>query len=385
MRYIIHIFLAFCLIYNFGCTSKRKAGGERRPASQDFVFISNDKLLQSQIQDFGEKFITNLRSLPPSAELKNKPWTGDYWATWKGGITYRWFTDKDFRENIPDYKATCPNDSKDRARFGYKLLDMDNIPKSFNLACLSPAEKFDLFMEDRNWTLTKIERQRTRILKTVKGSGVYDKNYEIQKWEGLCHAWAPLTYSFEEPKSILIKNYKGRQIPFGSSDFKALMAFGVSHHDPIIPSLKQKSEFVGRRCSMKQYKKALDEGRISRNYYIRHLVESCEQSVNPAAFHIIITNMVGLRKESFVMDRTWDDEVWNQPVYQYEYNTKPFRARIPEGSPMETSSFVHVKMKVKMVGERPSSWKGGPLIRINKKYVDYKYNVALYQYFIHMY
>ena len=25
-----------------------------------------------------------------SAELKNTPWTGDYWATWRGGITYRW-------------------------------------------------------------------------------------------------------------------------------------------------------------------------------------------------------------------------------------------------------------------------------------------------------
>ncbi|TDJ04078.1 MAG: hypothetical protein E2O68_08770 [Deltaproteobacteria bacterium] len=375
MRYTIHIFFTLSLI--LGCTPKQKSGGERKPASQEFVFLSNDKLLQSQILDFGEKFDRNLRTLPTRGELAKKPWTGDYWATWSGGISYRWFTDKDFRENIPNYRATCPFDPKDPARWGYRLMDMKNIPAGFNLACLSPAEKFDLFMEDENWTLTKIERQRTRILKTVPGSLVYEKGYKIPKWEGLCHAWAPLTYSFDEPKSLLVTNYKGRQIPFGSSDLKALMAFGVSHQDPIIPRLQSKSEFVGRRCDLKQYKKALDEGRISRNSYIKHLVESCEQSVNPAAFHIIITNMIGLRGESFIIDKTWDDEVWNQPLYYYDYETRPYKARIPEGSPMETASFVHVKMKVKMVGERPSTWKGGPLIEINPKYKKWKYKVHL--------
>ena len=168
MRYTIHIFFTLSLI--LGCTSKRKSGGERKPASQEFVFLSNDKLLQSQILDFGEKFNRNLRSLPTRGELAKKPWTGDYWATSRGGISYRWFTDKDFRENIPNYSATCPFDPKNPARWGYRLLDMKNIPNNFNLACLSPAEKFDLFMEDENWTLTKIERQRTRILKTVPGS-----------------------------------------------------------------------------------------------------------------------------------------------------------------------------------------------------------------------
>jgi hypothetical protein len=375
MKDVIHIFFALILAFGVGCTSKRKSGGERRPASQEFVFISNDKLLQSQIRDFGEKFKRNLRNLPTQAKLSKKPWTGDYWATWLGGISYRWFTDKGFRGNMPNYKATCPYDSKDPARWGYRIMDMDKIPKDFNLACLSPAEKFDLFMEDKNWTLTKIERQRTKILKTVKGSPEYESGYKIPKWEGLCHAWAPLTYSFAEPKSVLVTNYKGRQIPFGSSDLKALMAFGVSHQDPIIPKLQSKSEFVGRRCSLDSYKKALKEGRISRNYYIKHLVESCEQSVNPAAFHIIITNMIGLRGESFVIDRTWDDEVWNQPVYEYSYETRPFKARVPVGSPKETASFVYVNMKIKMVGERPTSWKGGPLIRLNPKYQEWKYEV----------
>jgi len=359
-----------------GCTSKRSSERKRKPASQDFVFLSNDKLLKSQLDDFGEEFKKNLQALPEKAELAKKPWTGDYWATARGGITYRWFNDRGFRDsNLDSDIEDCPMRGDDPSRWGYRLLDMDNIPKDFNLACLSPAEKFDLFMNDRNWTLTKIERDRTGILKTIPGSPYFERGFEIPNWEGLCHAWAPLTYTFDEPKPILVTNYKGRKIPFGSSDIKALMSFGVNSSDPIIPRLQSKSEFVGKRCNLKQNEKALKEGRITRNDYIKHLVEYCEQSVNPAAFHLIITNMIGLRSESFIIDKTWDDEVWNQPVYSYEYEKRPYNARIPVGSPMETASFVHVKMKIKMVGERPSSWKGGPKIVINPKYKEWKYEI----------
>ena len=50
---------------------------------------------------------------------------------------------------------------------------------------LSPAEKYDLY-GDKNWTLTKWERKRTGILKTVRVLE-YVSGHKIPKWFGLCH------------------------------------------------------------------------------------------------------------------------------------------------------------------------------------------------------
>ena len=41
------------------------------------------------------------------------------------------------------------------------------------------------------------------------------------------------------------------------------------------------------------------------------------RDTNPGTFHVIISNYLGLEKQSFVEDRTFDDEVWNQPMRAY--------------------------------------------------------------------
>ena len=40
--------------------------------------------------------------------------------------------------------------------------------------------------------------------------------------------------------------------------------------------------------------------------------------VNPATWTIIIGNTLGLQGKSFIIDATFDLQVWNQPVYSYE-------------------------------------------------------------------
>lgn len=42
------------------------------------------------------------------------------------------------------------------------------------------------------------------------------------------------------------------------------------------------------------------------------------KDTNPGTYHLLLTNYLGLRGQSFVEDRTFDDEVWNQPVSGYE-------------------------------------------------------------------
>jgi hypothetical protein len=42
-------------------------------------------------------------------------------------------------------------------------------------------------------------------------------------------------------------------------------------------------------------------------------MDDCK-GVNPGAFHIVLANQIGLRKESFMADVTRDFEVWNHPI-----------------------------------------------------------------------
>ena len=40
---------------------------------------------------------------------------------------------------------------------------------------------------------------------------------------------------------------------------------------------------------------------------------------NPGAWHMSVVNQIGINDRSFVLDATYDYEVWNQPVYSYSY------------------------------------------------------------------
>jgi hypothetical protein len=42
------------------------------------------------------------------------------------------------------------------------------------------------------------------------------------------------------------------------------------------------------------------------------------RDTNAGAFHVVLANMIGLRKQGFVIDKTRDLQVWNQPVWSYE-------------------------------------------------------------------
>jgi hypothetical protein len=89
------------------------------------------------------QYESNISALPIAGRLKRKPWSGDYWATYQGGITYRWLQPKRFlSSNRVKY------DHPDATKLTPQEIDR-----------LSPAEKFDLYKGDYDWTLTKLERK----------------------------------------------------------------------------------------------------------------------------------------------------------------------------------------------------------------------------------
>lgn len=234
------------------------------------------------------QYETRFFKLKKKATLTVKPWSGSYWPTYRGGISYRW--------NHPT--------QTDEVRAFYKLESfMDLNPSKIKL--LSPSEKMDLLLGDENYSITKSERQRTGVLKRMEGE-------DIPTWFGLCHAWAPATLFYKSPSPVTMTRNDGLEIPFGSSDIKALLIYFLN-------TTPSKDYFASRRCDIddKALRKDAEEGLITFEEYTRRMESAHCIGINPGAFHIILGNMIGKKDEGFVADITRDAEVWNQAVHGY--------------------------------------------------------------------
>ncbi|RLA62833.1 MAG: hypothetical protein DRQ88_05470 [Epsilonproteobacteria bacterium] len=288
---------------------------------------------------FSNDYEKNLETLPVTGQLTVIPWSGDYWPTEKGGITFRW------------NKYT----SQEHEKYGYSLLNMDDL-SGVDLSKLSPAEKWDIYLGDKDWSLTRFERKRTDIMRTVPGSSTFDQDFDIPYWEGLCHAWAPATLAFEEPGAISVKGALGSEVEFGSSDMKALLTMFL-HLNP------GESKFLGSRCNLdkKDLKEKLEKGEITVEDYALKMAEligpSCE-GVNAGAFHIVLTNQIK-RDEGFVIDITRDMEVWNQPVVAFDSKMGNPQNGATPGAAEGTVQEIFVKTTMYYIAEISQSWGPG--------------------------
>lgn len=271
------------------------------------------------------------QELPTKKFLSVQPWSDDYWPTYRGGITYRW-----------------NGQGSDLQRYAYDLLGFDKL-NQVDLRSLSPAEKFDIYMGWEDFYFTKYERSRTNIMRTVPGSREYDRNFEIPKWEGLCHAWAPATLLYEEPKPVTLKGPSGIEVPFGSSDIKALLIAFLHYSN-------SETRFLGQRCNfdLNELEKKYHNNEISKEDYQKYR-KSCDDS-NAGAFHVVLANQVGLLGEGFIADVTRESEVWNQAVYGYETKVLRSRSGASEGAAPGTVREVDVKTKMYYTTEISQSY-----------------------------
>lgn len=241
----------------------------------------------------GVEINKKLSELPDSGELEVLPWADDYWATYQGGLSYRWQV----------------ND------FSYDILSKEEALTAETRA-LSPAEKYDLFVGREDFPLTRSERVRTEVLKTVEGHPSYEEGFEIATWQGLCHGWAPASVNFQEPKPVTVVGANGRAIEFGSADIKGLLTYYQQYEG----NRSTRTEFMSERCneSFSELKTQLDAGDITQEEYDSRRNSSACSDVNAGAFHLVLTNELGLKKRSFIIDATRDAEVWNHAVQSYE-------------------------------------------------------------------
>jgi len=92
-------------------------------------------------------------------------------------------------------------------------------------------------------------------------------------------------------------------VRFYPSDIKALASLLWANASP-------SARFIGGRCGESNPK--LDEnGRV---------LSAAAFDTNPGTWHVCVVNQIGVAKRSFVMDATYDYEVWNQPVHAYQYS-----------------------------------------------------------------
>lgn len=228
--------------------------------------IVNEWANYSDPYRMGNQLETRIAFLPMKGEVDHseKYWSGHYWPFTKGNISYRWQ-----RKAIHDELPLNVHE--------FIKLDKGIINK------LSPTEKFDLYNERFDYPLTSEVINRS--------------NYDAQSWEGICHGWSAATIHHNRPIEKTVKTRSGKEITFYRQDIEALISYYYAY-----PYYIEDNYQIGQRCF---------ERRGQGN-------EFCTQDLNAAAFHLILSNKIGIQKEGFIADIQAGMQVWNHPVVGYE-------------------------------------------------------------------
>jgi hypothetical protein len=272
------------------CETSNKNGCE-----QEFQSLEAADDFSTVRQFVGNNLETNILRLDGYriGAARTTPWSGHYWPYYEGGIGTRYGDNgfphsESFRSNYRYYQRNY-------------LADLRAIG---NLDVLSPAEKYDIISQDSNWTLTK----------SVWGISkkYYDDYRKVETWMGICHGWAAAAFLVPEPKKSFDVNLPAlnRRMRVYPDDIKAIIS-------QLWAQAEISTTLIGGRCNDKRPAKDANGRIISRSCF----------DANPASWHLVLVNLMGRARQSFVFDATYDYEVWNQPVstYQVRYfnpNTK---------------------------------------------------------------
>lgn len=209
----------------------------------------------------------SLLPLEGMIDIGPKAWSSTYWPSAKGGINSRW-------------------NSEEQEGFRYKSPSQEVVKKMSReeLMSLSPTEKYDLFTGQYSYPLRR------------EAEGTASRH--ARDWAGICHGWAPAALHHNEPTPKDMVNPDGINIPFGSADIKALLSYYYAFHFDA-----DSTQQVGLRCFFGAW---IGAGR------------GCNEDLNAGAFHIIISNKLGIQREGFLADIDRYKEVWNQPVVGFK-------------------------------------------------------------------
>ncbi len=215
-------------------------------------------------------------ALPLTGEASTIPWAGNYWPTYDDNINFRW------------------DGTNDSASLKYE--------KSFGVTGVEDAvSKFhgiDSRTSDKECKQTS-ECNASLGEKCGKRRGK-DTGRCIPSWWGICHAWAPAAILLPEPKLPVTRN----GVTFKVQDLKALAT--LVHNSTT-------TKFVSLRCNL-----GAGDDTVKFDEYGRPSNGNAQcRDTNAGTWHVLATNYLGIKRQSFVEDRTYDHQVWNQPVRGY--------------------------------------------------------------------
>jgi len=220
----------------------------------------------------GADYEYRLAELPTSGTAAQAPWAGYYWATYHDAINYKW-----------NGASTDSPTAKYAKAFGIDPTALENAVSQ--RSGIDSRSSSTSCTDDSVCDSAKGETCAKRAGQT--------EGYCIPTWYGLCHAWSPAAVMEPEPVDPVTVN----GVTFKVQDIKALMTYVYNNVE---------TDFLGGRCNT-------DDDDVDFDEYGRPTNRSCRDT-NAGAMHVILTNWIGLEGRAIVEDRTWDDEVWNQPV-----------------------------------------------------------------------
>lgn len=259
----------------------------------DKSFIQNNDRAENLVED-PDKMIRSLEVMEQKKLLEKKlsimPWSDTYWPMAEGLIGYRY--------NDPEMRFSSWSDFR-----SYILSHpADGLIKEKNYDQLSPSEKYDYLMDLLGEGLTEYSWS--------EGQGYNERYNEVEAWMGLCHGWAPASFMLPNPvKKVSVKIDEDESLVFYPSDIKALGTLLWSNSS-------FETRFIGGRCDIKEPR----EDNMG-----RPKDPGCLDD-NPGTWHLAVVNQIGLFDRSFVMDATYDYQVWNQPVYSYKYSYRNMKS-----------------------------------------------------------
>jgi len=246
-----------------------------------------------RVSDLAESWVKEVTyspdEIPVKGESERPLWSDDYWAMQQGLTSYR-YSEANWFEN---YRAAIESYVQPQA---WRALRDQGIEKiNSEIVKWSPSEKYDLSIQDIEFSLTNEQKK--------EGQWYEDEEGEVEGWMGLCHGWAPASIMVPRPsKPVEWLGPTGTTVVWYPNDIKAMITLAWANGE-------WESNFVGRRCEQKKIK-TFPNGRINS--------QDCFDN-NPATFHLALGNMIGKEKASFVMDKAYDYQVWNQPIVGYEF------------------------------------------------------------------
>ncbi|MBX3273445.1 MAG: proprotein convertase P-domain-containing protein [Sandaracinaceae bacterium] len=246
---------------------------------------------------FEGEFNYHLADLPRSGTAEREAWPSTYWATYEDSISVEWQRTGDRMSDL------SPAAKYDMAFNGWRPSAEWLALRPFRRNSPVPGTDWDPAYYDGLGPLARHVSQnmgnRRDREAAVANNGRPSGEWPVETWWGLCHAWAPAAILEDRPLRAVTHN----GVRFEVGDLEAL----------IIATYNQVSaEMIGGRCNS-----GSGDNQVERDEHGRAIDVNCRDS-NPGAMHVILTNYLGLRSRGFLFDRTYDYEVWNQPVSGYE-------------------------------------------------------------------